>query len=222
MTGMIRKATLLVALGLLAATTAMAGIPSPGNCVFLPFIDVMGTDGTDADPFGTYTVTVKDIGDFAIEGSVVTLNFAAAFDIRICTDFVPVGQTNTCNIAQAITDASGVATFIVAGAANNTGGADGVGLDGVEVRADGYLLGTITAAAYDQNGRTGIGFAGVSGSDESALRTDVGLFGGVGNELYKGRGDLNHDGEISGADVSKHQTLSGYGTSVAGCEYCPD
>jgi len=217
---MIRKATLLVALGLVVASAAMAGVPSPANCHFNPFIDVMGTNGAVVDPFGTYTVTVHDAGDLPCPGSVVTINFALATDIRLCTDFVPVGQTNYCNYASAIADINGVATFIIGGAANNSGGSAGAYFDAVEVRADSYLLGNITGTAYDQNGRIP-GGEGVTGTDASMLATDLGVFGGVDNPGYKGRDDYSHEGWLTGVDASFFSTLSGYGTSAVGCTYCP-
>jgi len=217
---MIRKATLLVAFGLLVASAAMAGVPSPANCHFNAFIDVVATNGTTIDPFGTYTVEVNDAGDLPIEGSVVTINFAGATDIRLCTDFVPDGQTNYCNYVSAVTNASGIATFIVAGAANNSGGSAGGYFDDVVVRADSYLLGTITATCYDQNGRIP-GGEGVTGTDASMLSTDLGVFGGVDNAGYKGRDDYSHEGWLTGVDASFFSTLSGYGTSSVGCTYCP-
>jgi hypothetical protein len=220
MTGMIRKATLLVALGLVAASAAMAGIPSPANCTVPTFIDVVGTNGTAADVYGTYTVTVRDVANNACPGSIVTLNFSGAPDIRLATDIAPVGQVNTCNVATKTTDGSGVATFIVAGAARNSGGlVTGAGLGGMTVRADGYVLGAVTAAAFDENGA--LGLPGVTGADLSAWLTDAGLFGGAGNPLYKGRSDFNHDGQITGSDLSTFLGLMGLGNSSLGATYCP-
>jgi len=220
MTGTIRKATILVAFGLLAATTAMAGIPNPANCSWGEWIDVMGTDGVSADAYGTYAVTVHDVYDLPILGSTVTLNFAGSSDIRLCTDVAPVGQVNTCNVATALTNASGVATFVVAGAAINSGGlVTGGGFGGMEVRADGYYLGVVTASAFDQNGA--IGLPGVTGADLSAWLTDAGLFDGLGNPNYKGRSDYNHDSQISGSDLSTFLTVMGLGNSALGGTYCP-
>jgi hypothetical protein len=220
MTGMIRKATLLVALGLVAASAALAGIPSPANCTFASFIDVVATNGTVADPFGTYTVTVRDIANNACPGSIVTLNFSGASDIRLCTDFAPAGQVNTCNVATVTTNGSGVATFIVVGAAKDPGGlVTGAGLGGMTVRADGYVLGTVTAAAYDLNGA--IGSPGLTSLDASAFSTSNGVFGGVGNPAYKGRCDYSHDGAITSLDASLMSTLRGIGGSAVGCTYCP-
>jgi hypothetical protein len=199
----------------------MAGIPNPANCSFGSWIDVVATNGTSADAYGTYSVTVHDISDLPIAGSTVTLNFAVASEIRLCTDFEPAGQVNTCNIATKLTNASGVATFIVCGAANDPGGLTaGPGAGGVEVRADSYLLGTISAACFDLNGRLS-GGAGVSSADASIFSTDNGLFGGVGNPAYKARCDFSHDGAITSTDASYASTLRGYGTSAVGCTYCP-
>jgi hypothetical protein len=221
MTGMIRKATLLVALGLVAASAAMAGIPSPANCTFASFIDVVATNGVVADPYGTYTVTVKDVANNACPGSIVTLNFLGSSDIRLATDFAPAGQVNTCNVATVTTNGSGVATFIVVGAAKNNGGlVTGGGAGGMTVRADGYVLGTVTAAVYDQNGANNVN-KGVDVTDLSAWLTDSGLFGGLGNPGYKGRSDYNHNGQIDVVDLSYWLTLSGSGTSAVGGTYCP-
>jgi len=198
----------------------MAGIPNPANCTFGPWIDVVGTNGAAADPYGTYTVTVHDVGDLPIAGSTVTLNFVLATDIRLCTDYDAAPQVNTCNIATTVTNVSGVATFIVAGGAMDPGGlSTGPGAGAVEVRADGYLLGNISAACFDLNGA--VGGPGVTSLDASVFSTDNGLFGGAGNPLYQARCDFAHDGQISSLDASYASTLRGYGTSAVGCTYCP-
>jgi hypothetical protein len=230
MTGMIRKATLLVALGLLVASAAMAGVPSPANSVVskslaLPlvptaFIDVMGTNGTVVDPFGDFYVTVRDIANNPCPGKVVTVNFINATDIRLCTSMVPAGQTNTCNIASVTTDVNGQAKFTIAGGAMDPGGLiTGGGLNAVVVAADGFVIANVTAAVYDLNGA--IGGPGVTSLDASVFSTDNGLFGGSGNPAYKGRCDFAHDGTISSLDASYASTLRGYGSSSVGCTYCP-
>jgi hypothetical protein len=218
---MIRKATVLVALGLVAASAAMAGIPSPANCVFGDWINVVGNLGGTPDPVGAYTVTVNDVGNFPVIGSTVTINFVGATDIRLCTDVAPVGQTNTCNVATAITNGSGVASFIVCGGAMTQGGLmTGGAIGAVEVRADGYLLGVISACAYDLNGALA-GGGGVTGADDAAWQGDMGMLGGAGNPDYKCRNDFTQNGEQTGADRSAWQTLMGLGSSAFGCTYCP-
>jgi hypothetical protein len=221
MTGTIRKATILVAFGLLAASTAMAGIPNPANCTWGEWINVVGNlDGTP-DPIGAYTVVVHDVYDLPILGSTVTINFAGASDLRLCTDVAPEGQTNTCNVATAITNSSGEATFIVCGGAMTQGGLlTGGAIGAVEVRADGYYLGVISACAYDLNGAL-TGGGGVTGADDAAWQGDMGLFGGAENPDYKCRNDYTQNGEQTGADRSAWQSLMGLGTSAFGCTYCP-
>jgi len=223
MTGVIRKAALLVALGLVVATGAMAGIPNADNCTVPAWIDVVGNLGGVPDPFGTYTVVVNDVGGFPVPNSVVTIDFAGATDIRLCTDVAPDGQVNTCNIATVTADGSGVATFIVCGGAlNGSGLATGGVCGSVVVRADGYLIGNISAAVYDENGAVS-GGAGVTGGDDSAWQSDMGLYGGLAacDPLFKARSDFTHEGEITGADRSYWQTRMGAGSSAEGCTYCP-
>ena len=221
MTGTIRKATILVAFGLLAAGTAMAGIPSPAHCTTPNWLDVVGTNGSVADPLGAFQVVVHDVSDLPIAGSTVTVDFAAATDIRLCTDIKPVGQTNTCNQASAITNISGVATFTIAGAAKDIGGLNYGGvLNSIVVYADGITIGHMSAAVFDLNGAAGS--PGLSSLDGSALSTDNGLYGGVGNALYKARCDYTHDGFQSSLDASYMSTRRGLGTSAVGCgTYCP-
>jgi len=233
MTGVIRKATLLVALGLLAATVAMAGIPSAAHSIIsktppptvpivpLPapaFIDVMGTDGTSADPFGTFYVYVRDIGDFPVTNCQVVVDFSGASDILLCVNGAPDGQVNTLTTATATTNSNGVAVFTIAGGGMDLGGlATGPGLDAVTITACGYLLANVSAAVYDLNGMAVGGSPGVSSLDASVLSTDNGIFGGPGNPAFQARCDFTHDGFQSSLDASYASTLRGYGTSAVGC-----
>lgn len=234
MTGVIRKATLLVALGLLAATVAMAGIPSAAHSIIsktppptvpivpLPapaFIDVVATDGTSADVFGTFYVYVRDIGDFPVTNCQVVVDFTGANDIELCTNGTePAGQVNTLKTATVTTGTNGVAAFTIAGGALDLGGlATGPGLDAVTITACGYLLANVSAAAYDLNGKAVGGSPGVTSLDASVLSTDNGLFGGPGNPGFQARCDFTHDGFISSLDASYASTLRGYGTSAVGC-----
>jgi hypothetical protein len=213
---MIRKATVLVALGLVAASAAMAGIPSPANCTFPAFIKVVGTNAGVPDFRGTFTITVRDIGNFPVVGSVVTLDFVACTDMKLCN-----GAGVACPIVSATTDASGIATFTVVGGGLHTGGTvAGPGLGCVLMRADGYILGNATANVYDLNGATaGSGKNGV-------LVTDMPLFlndwHGTGLP-YLGRSDFNQDGAIAITDLPKWLQVWGPLGSSAGCAttYCP-
>ncbi|HTO91529.1 MAG TPA: hypothetical protein VMJ70_10400, partial [Candidatus Sulfotelmatobacter sp.] len=66
MTGLVRKATFLVACGVLVASAAMASVPSPANSTVPTCINLVGTNGTSADPAGAFTVTVKDLANVPI------------------------------------------------------------------------------------------------------------------------------------------------------------
>ena len=52
MTGLVRKASLLTAAGLLIASAAMAGVPSPGNSTFPACITLVGNTALVPDPVG--------------------------------------------------------------------------------------------------------------------------------------------------------------------------
>jgi hypothetical protein len=217
MTGMIRKATLLVALGLVAATTAMAGIPSPANCTIPAFIKVVGSATGVPDPRGTFTVTVRDIGNIAVVGSVVTLDFSACTDMVLCS-----GASVTCTAPARVTgttNASGVATFTVVGGGLHPGGVfAGPGAGCVTLRADGYVLGTATAVVYDLNGATvGAGKNGVAITDLPLFLADW------GSTIYRGRSDFNQNGSLSITDLPVWLQLWGGNGSVSGCSttYCP-
>jgi hypothetical protein len=218
MTGVIRKATIFVALGLVAATVAMAGIPDAAHCTFPTFIKVVGTKATVPDPLGTFSITVRDIGNIPVSGSVVTLNFNAATDMKLCNG---TGVTCAPAVVSATTNASGVATFTVIGGGLHPGGSfAGPGFGDIEIRASGYLLGAATANVYDLNGAlAGAGKNGV-------LITDLPLFladwHGTGLP-YVGRSDFNQDGVITITDLPKWLAVWGPTNSSGGCAttYCP-
>lgn len=217
MTGVIRKATLLVALGLVAASAAMAGIPNAANCTVPTFIKVVGANGSVADSRGTFSITVRDIGNVVVPNSVVTLNFTSCTDMRLCSGGVGV----TCTPAQVTgtTNVSGVVSFTVVGGGLHTGGiVTGPGAGCITIRADGYVIGTATAVVFDLNGAVvGTGKNGVSIGDLGPFLADMG--GGV----YRGRSDFNQSGTLSIADLSPWLQCNGAGTSSSGCTttYCP-
>lgn len=200
MTGMIRKATLLVAVGLVAASAAMAGIPSAANCTVPAFVKVVGTNGV-VDPLGLGTVTVRDLGNLPIAGSVVTLDFVNCTDMATCSG----------GVVSATTNGSGVATFTATGGGLHTGGVfAGPGVGCVVIRADGYLLGTATANVYDLNGR-------LAGGDGVAI-TDLPLFmADWGSGVYQGRSDFNQNGSVQITDLPYWMSAWGLGGSALGC-----
>lgn len=202
MTGLVRKATLFSVCGLLAASAAMAGVPDPTKSVLGGTGDGLSIHLAPQNNAGvlntraTKLITVRDAGNNPIANSTVVITFTTCTnnDIRLCS-VQPnhPGALFNCaaKTATAVTNASGVATFLVAGGANNNGGnPPGVGSGCATVRADGVLLGSLTVATPDENN-----IGGVSGSDLSS-------FGGDRFGAYRGRSDFNADGAVTGADLS--------------------
>jgi hypothetical protein len=219
MTGVIRKATLLVALGLVAASAATAGIPSAANCTVPTFIKVVGTNGGTPDPRGTFSITVRDIGNFPCANSNVVLNFSACTDMRLCS-----GAAVVCaapSRVTGITNGSGVVTFTVVGGGLHPGGSfAGLATPCVTILADSYVIGTAVANVYDLNGAlAGAGKNGVSIGDLPLWLAD--WAGGAGP--YKGRSDFNQNGSIGITDLPPWLQLWGPLGSASGCTttYCP-
>jgi len=218
MTGVIRKATLLVALGLVAATVAMAGLPDAGHCTFPTYIKVVGTKATVPDPAGTFSITVRDIGNIPVTGSVVTLNFTNCTDMKLCQS---VAFSCAPAMVQGTTNGSGVVTFTVVGGGLHPGGTGfaGPGLGCIEMRADGYLLGYATALVYDLNGAVSPAKNGCTIQDLPLWLNDWN--GGAG--AFVGRSDFNQSGALSIQDLPPWLALWGALNSSGGCAttYCP-
>jgi len=217
MTGVIRKATILVALGLVAASAAMAGIPDAAHCTVPTYIKVVGTNAGTPDTRGTFTITVRDIGNIPVSGSVVTLNFNACSDMKLCNGVS--GASCAPSFVTATTNASGVATFTVVGG-GLAGSVAGLSTACVEIRASGYLLGNAYANVYDLNGAVaGAGKNGVLISDMPLWSID--WAGGSGS--YKARADYNQNGAVGINDLPIWAVLWGANGSVSGCSatYCP-
>jgi hypothetical protein len=193
MTGLVRKATLLTLCGVLAASAAMAGVPSSANSTKPAFIKLVGQKTGVADAVGTFTVTVRDLGNNLIANSTVVVDFANCVRIRAASPQPFAGLTvdNLARTVRAQTNGSGVATFDIVGGSCNSGNLSGSGANCGRIFADGVLLGSVTVAAFDQDG-----VGGVTLSDLSAWGGDF-LSG-----TYYGRSDYNGDGTLSLSDLS--------------------
>ena len=216
MTGLVRKATLLTACGMLVAAAAMAGVPSPINSTKPSYIDVVGTNAGTPDPWGTFTIVVRDLGSNPIANSQVVLDFLACTDMDLCSAVV-AGQTVDCPTmtVRGFTDALGSITFTVLGAARNTGAAAGPGGGCVNVLADGVSLIHATATEIDENGD--VTTNGVEVTDLSAWLKDL------GTGFYLGRSDFNHNAAVDIVDLSVWLGRLGTGQSSSGCfsaTYC--
>lgn len=230
MTGLVRKATIFAVLGLVAATSAMAGIPSPANST-LPtplFFDVYGCKTSVADPLNAVNavtgflnkVTIRDIGNFPVVNCLVTLTFCN--DVKLY-NAVP-GHAElivSCSPSaiSATTDINGVAQFYLVGSTINTNGvATGAGVGCISINACGVDFGTATATVFDENGAAP-GVKGVEGGDLSAWLGDFGKKAIIG---YKGRSDFNHNASVEGGDLSIWLKVFGLGNSSQTCgTLCP-
>ena len=213
MTGLLRKATLLTAAGLLVASAAMAGVPSPGNSTTPACITLVGNlAGVPDAAAGQFTVIVRDLANNPLNGASVVIDLSNATDIAICDNQLDVNALVNCaaKTVRKFTDITGTVQFTVLGGSNGAGNAVTL-LNGGRIYANGVLIASPTAAAYDLDGSSGVG-----ANDLSAWLTDFGL----GNPY--GRSDYDCSGTVGANDLSFWLTEFGLGTSAASCAVdCP-
>lgn len=228
MTGLVRKATLLVVLGVLVASAAMAGIPYQGNSVLPTYLDLYGCKLSVADPLAGSVqnkVIVRDIGNFPVVNENVCISFCT--DVKLFNAIpghpelvVTCGSpTKICGV----TDINGAVTFYLLGGTINTNGvAAGTGANCATITVgDGGGTGSFSAPAtvtvYDENGAVGV--KGVEGGDLAGWLGDFGKKGTIG---YKGRSDFSHNASVEGGDLSLWLKVFGLGNSGQSCgTLCP-
>jgi len=219
MTGLVRRATLLTALGLMVASAALAGVPSLGTSTVPADLNLVGRVGAIPDPVGLRTITVRDAASNPVPNSAVIINFSACTDSRICDAQPTIGaQAQFVNCAAktvtGVTGATGVVSFNIIGGANNAAGAQaGVGSLCATVTADGVPFGSLTVHAFDQN----LG-GGVTGADLASSLADF-IAG-----LTRGRSDFNNTGgPITGGDLALHLGVFVASLSASSCAtaLCP-
>ena len=231
MTGLVRKATLLSVCGLVAASVAMAGVPSAGNSTIGTGITLVGTAGGVVDVKGQKLIVVRDALNNPVQNSTVTINFTACTtagaELRLCSTQPQAGVGVSCGNHEvvALTDASGIATFRVVGNALNPGGgspglpAAGFGTAGAVVKADGVTLGTLNVGAYDQNGAGGVGSVDLAlvANDRFSVNN---VTANTGN--FRGRSDFNGDGFVNSVDLALEAQVRFGPGSIASCaSACP-
>lgn len=218
MTGLVRKATLFTACGILAAAAAMAGVPSPANSTVPGAIVLVGGSTGVADTVtGVFAVTVRDLANNPINGSAVAVDFSGAADLRVCSDQLNLESTVNCaaKTVRRFTDAAGQTRFTIVGGSN---GAAPSSLRGtVKVFADGILLTNTTpaagfiAATADLDGGSGVG-----ANDISRLLGDL----GTGQPFQ--RSDLDGSGGLGANDISVELGILGRAGSAQSCaSFCP-
>jgi hypothetical protein len=231
MTGLVRKATLLTACGVLVAAAAMAGVPSSENStVPVGFRMVGHVSGVADAAAGAFTIVVRDLANNPIPGSSVVLDFASCSDLRICSNQFNAGSIVACagKTIHRITDGTGTVVFTVVGGSINNGqlpaGPNGGAANRcVKVFADGVRLNNplssianpgTQAGAFDEDGASG-----VTSADLGSLLTDL----GSGTAYH--RSDYDFNGSVDSADLAELLTVLGLSASAESCEslstYCP-
>jgi hypothetical protein len=198
---------------LLAATPVVAGVPSPGNSTVPDVLTMVGkgSDGS-VDPGYPFTVVVRDFIGIPMPFSVVVLDFSGIPDLWICSDQDDPNVVVNCatNTIAGVTDFDGMVTFHVAGGADNIGRTPGPLGPALRVFAEGVMLRTVRAAAFDQ-----IGFDGLDPNDISSWLSDA--FSG---EPYA-RSDYIADGSLDPNDLSAWLRAAFLGASALGCGSAP-
>ena len=227
MTGLVRKATLLLVCGLLVSGVALANVPDPINSSFTKStLNFSGHDGGSAgDVFSPFTVTVKDLANVEIVGSIVVIDVSGCNDIAFCSDQLDAGVTTDCvtHTLRKTTDLAGQATFYLIGGAvvDYIGNPNGQDCNCVKIYADGVNIvepgdEPVNAGAFDLDNDSG-----VIGSDLTVWLDDAGNPGGA--PLGYLRSDFDHSnadcvtgGYVDGADLTVWLDDAGLGTGQGG------
>jgi len=211
MTGLVRKATLLTAAGLLAASAAMAGVPSAANSTTPSCISLVGNTAGVPDATGTFTVIVRDLANNPLSGASVVVDLSGCSELAICDNQLDANALVTClsKTTRKFTDGLGSVTFTVLGGGNGNPAATLLG--GGKIFANGTLIASPTVSAYDLNGA-----GGADAPDLSRFLTDF-----ASGQNY-GRSDFDCSGNIGAIDLSRWLTVFANGTSQASCvSACP-
>jgi hypothetical protein len=210
-------------LALAAPASALAdgsGGPSTiPSCIWLVGLDT----SFHTDPIGACTVAYRDMANNPIPDADVRIDFSNCVDLMLApqSDQTWPGMTIDCTgrAAHAFTNASGVASFSIVGAANNpTGGTLPKSTIGcASITADNQPLGLANVSAFNEDGTAGPG-KGVGGNDASAWKGD---FFTAGNP-YFGRSDFDCNNSIGGNDLSVWLGVYFAAHSLNGpAGYCP-
>jgi hypothetical protein len=207
MTGLVRKATLLTAAGLLAASAAMAGVPSAANSNVPACITLVGSAAGVPDVLGAFNVTVRDLANNPISGASVVIDLSGVTELSICNDQLDANALVVClsKTTRKFTDGLGQVSFTVLGGGTFNGlmtlpGATGFG--GGKIFANGTLIGSPTVAAYNLDGQGNVG-----GGDLAFFLADF------VDPTPWGRSDFDCDNDIGGGDLAFWLTgFTGFGS----------
>jgi hypothetical protein len=211
MTGLITKAALLSACGMLVAAVAMAGVPSAVTSTSPAFIRVVGSAGVVPDSIaGKFTVIVRDVATNPINASSVVVDFSGCIDIKIASNQLNANYTTNCanKTVAAYTNTAGTVAFTLIG--NSWTAGTYTALSCAKIYADGVLLSSPTVAAFDLDGASG-----VTTADLSVWLADN------GTHIYRGRSDYDANSLVNTADLSVWLAENGTHRSSVTNATCP-
>jgi hypothetical protein len=142
----ITGSALLLALLVLQAASALAGLPTPVNAVVPGHVLLVGLGPAGPDSVsGHVTCIIRDLSNNPIFESVVTFDFSACTDLAIASDQADPRVFTICSnrLVRALTDRNGIAHFTIIGA--------GTGPERSDLDGSGTVNGvdlSVWAAAY--------------------------------------------------------------------------
>lgn len=138
------------------ARAGVISVPSPANCSKPSRIVLTGETLSGApDPYGEFSVTVRDLANLAVTGSLVIVDFTDAPSVKVPTDQSdPAIQWQHCSPALygKFTPTNGTVTFRLAGLPSATCQSTAT----VHIYADGVLIASPSVATLDLDGTGGV------------------------------------------------------------------
>ena len=152
----------LLGLSLHASARAGVSIPSPANCSKPSRIVLTGeTLFGVPDPYGEFSVTVRDLANLPTTGSLVIVDFSSCPGVRVPTDQSdPAIQWTHCSPASfgKFTPSNGTVTFRLAGLPSGACPPEAK----VHIYADGVDIGSPRVVTPDLDGVGGVNAADLS------------------------------------------------------------
>jgi hypothetical protein len=229
---LVGKTALLTVCGLLAAAAALA--QGCSYSILVSVINVVGRNASGADPYGTFTVTIRDCTNQPIANADVRFDFSNCTDGTLCLDAVTDGGTYDCSgtnkEVHGTTNLAGQVTITIQGGRKAPAppclGAGcsppGPGAGCVQIFANGVPMANASAVYVNQMFLDG---SEVNGGDTSVEQREV-ICAGLGAP-YRARHDLQFNGAINGGDTSVLQAQVvraglGVGTTIGCASICPN
>lgn len=211
MTGLVRKAILLSAVGLVVAGAALAGVPSAGNSTKPAAINTTGYTNPP-DPAGAVLYVIRDAANAVVANAEVVLDFTPCTDVKLSQNISGANVVTTC-VSKRVTgntNGLGVLTVNVVAGGNGTL-APRATHDCVLVTVNSVPFPNINAATFDRDAAGGVG-----AGDFSLVSFDF------VNNPSAGRSDFDNNGSVGAGDFSLIIPIFvNGGSALSGSPYCP-